>query len=143
MRSAAEKKLSTSSARRFSALALLATVGTCAVLLAATDRMLGLPDLLLVREFIGGARPSHEAALATASLLVWTALLAVCAWLILSSCGGLPHIVRRPARATVNSGTVVMVIGICLLAIAIARHMEPTPQMCCGNMQEAAQNLGH
>jgi hypothetical protein len=104
--------------------------------------LLGLPDLSLVREFISGGRPSHEAALATASLLLWTALLTVGAWLIVSSCEGLPHIVGRPVRAVVHPGTVVMAIGICLLAIAVWRHVEPTPQMCCGNTQEAAQNLG-
>jgi hypothetical protein len=129
--------------KRFSLPALLATTGTCAVLLAATDRMIGLPDLSLVAEFASGGRPTHEPALATASLLVWTVLLAVCAWLILSSCEGLPHIARRSARTVVDPGIVVMVIGICLLAIAVAHRMAPSPQMCCGSMQEAVQNLGH
>jgi uncharacterized membrane protein YidH (DUF202 family) len=129
--------------RRFSLLALLAAVGTCAVLLAATHRMLGLPDMSLVREFTGGSRPSNEAALATASLLVWTAVVTVCAWLILTSCEGLLHTMGQRVRPLVDPGVVVMVIGICLLGIAAARHMAQSPQMCCGSIQEASQNLGH
>lgn len=128
---------------RFSLPALLTTTGTCAVLLATTDRMIGLPSMSLVGEFASGGRPTHEAAMATASLLVWTALLSVCAWLILTSCEGLPRIARRSLLAVVDPGVVVMVIGICLLAVAVVHRLAPSPQMCCGSMQEAAQNLGH
>lgn len=129
--------------KRFSLPALLATTGTCALLLTATDRMIGGPDLSLVGEFASGGRPTHEAGLATASLLVWTVLLGICAWLILSSWNGLPHIARRSVPTVVDPGIVVMVIGICLLAIAVAHQTAQPPRMCCGSMQEAAQNLGH
>lgn len=130
--------------KRFSLSALVVTVATCAVLLGAADRMLGLPDMSLVREFIGGGRPGHQAALATSSLLVWTALVAVCAWLILTSCEGLPHAVGRSVWPLMDPGIVVMVVGICLLAIAVTRHVTASPpQMCCGSVQEAAQSLGH
>lgn len=127
---------------RFSVPMLLTTVGTCAALLVATDLVLGLPDMSLVGAFTSGTRPSHEAALATSSLLVWTALLAVCTWMIVCSCRGLPKAARRSARRAVDPGTVVMVIGVCLLAIAVARHAAPSPPMCCGSIKEASQSLG-
>jgi hypothetical protein len=73
---------------------------------------------------------------------VWTTLGMACAWLMLDSSRGLRDNVGRMRRLEMRSGTVVLVIGVCLLAIALVRHATPGPQLCCGSMEEASQTLG-
>lgn len=127
---------------RFSATRVLASLGICTLLLGAAQRVLGVPDPALLQQFAAGGRPSVEAVMATSALLVWTTLGMACAWLMLASSRGLRDNVGRMGRLEMRSGTVVLVIGVCLLAIALVRHATPGPQLCCGSMEEASQTLG-
>lgn len=128
-------------ATHFSAGHVLATFGIIMGLLLAAERVLGVPDATGVHEFAAGGRPSGEAALATADLLVWAVLVAVCGFFAVTALRGLRGEVAR-RRAAIRQGTIVMLIGIAMLAVGLVRHQASPAQVCCGSVQEASQSLG-
>ena len=102
------------------------------VLLGASVATLGVPDLGLAGQFLGGGYPSPASALASLSI-IFDAILLGAAWLAFSGAararggkGGGPPTLRALAF---------VVAGVILLGMSIAQRTDTEGGFCCGNGQ--------
>jgi hypothetical protein len=110
-----------------------------AVLLAASALTLGLPNLNLAGQFLGGAYPSMASALAFLSLLCYAVVLAAVVGAVVRGlravAGG--RDANRGLRAVVF-----VIVGAVLLTMSVINRVDSGGGICCGEgaqqIQEAA-----
>jgi hypothetical protein len=114
--------------RRGAVLTLIVSV----VLVAAAVAAMGRPDLATAADFLTGARPTHDGAIATVEVLVSAQLIVVLRGSAPSRLGAGGR--RWRARAVLIAGALVFVGG-------AVHHQAPAQSLCCGDLARADRLL--
>lgn len=104
-------------------------------------RTVGGPDFATFGAAIGGRQLDRAAGLALSVAMLWSLLLAVATYSLGLGVVDLVRALRR-SRWRARWDVMLAVCSVIFLAVALIRHLTPSVDLCCGNVQEARAQIG-